>query len=251
MIFTTSPVDTQYELDVRPVGGNSKDYLKQPVLSLKNIIPRLLTSSLLVGRSGSGKSVLMSFMLDNTNMYKDVFELKLLISPTANTDDVQKMFGADEVIDDLDEADGFLEKVMNLQKLKIEKFGSANAPKICIIFDDCVGDVKFLNSKSFTAAFVKARHVNFTVFCLTQQFKAIPKKCRLQTNNLFFFKSSDSETMAVVEDFCPPGYNRKRFMQLIHYANGDDHSFLYVNQKVRFSERYRKNFGEIIILDNK
>ena len=161
---------------------------------------------------------------------------------------VQKGFDADETIDNLEEASEYLDELMSLQKDKIEEYGADQAPKICVIFDDCVGNVKFLNSKQFTACFVKARHYNFTVFCLSQQYKAIPKRSRLQANNLFFFKSPDTETQAVLDDFCPPNYSKKNFLGLINYANGDDHGFLYVNCKVPFSERYRKNFDEIIHL---
>ena len=248
MNFQTTKVDSDVNLKVKPTSNNSKDAIIQPELSKKNIIPRLLTSSLLVGRSGSGKSILMSYMLDNEHIFKGIFDLIILVSPTCKTDDVQLSFSADEVIDDLSEADDCMSQLMDLQKEKIEEYGANQAPLICVIFDDCVGNVKFLNSNSFTDCFVKARHYNFTVFCLTQQYKSIPKRCRLQTNNLFFFKSPDTETQAVVDDFCPPNYSKKKFLSLVNYANGDDHGFLYVNLKAPFDTRYRKNFDEIINL---
>jgi hypothetical protein len=154
-------------------------------------------------------------------------------------------FNADECIDDLDEADEFLNKLMTLQKTKIEEYGAKDAPKICIVFDDVIGH-KFLNTSSFTACFTRCRHYNFTVFCLSQQYKSIPKKCRLQANNLMFFKSSDTESQCVVDDHTAPNYSKKKFLNVIQEANGDDHSFLYINMKEPFNTRYRKNFDEII-----
>ena len=244
-MFKTTKIETDSDLTVKPIDNNSKDLIKQPKLSQENVIPKLLTSSLIVGRSGSGKSILMNFMLNNKGMFSGWFDLIVLISPTCNTDDVQMSFGADECVDDLDEADNFLKQLMILQKEKIEEYGAEHSPKLCIVFDDVIGH-KFLNSSSFTACFTRSRHYNFTVFCLSQQYKSIPKKCRLQANNLMFFKSSDTETQSVVDDYTPPNFNKLKFLKMIKEANGDDHSFLYINMKEPFTKRYRKNFDEII-----
>ena len=244
-MFKTTKIITDSDLVVKPINNNSKDLIKNPELSNLNVIPKLLTSSLIVGRSGSGKSILMNYMINHKDMFKGWFDLIVLISPTCTTDDVQIAFGADECIDDLDMADEFLNNLMELQKKNIEEYSAEHASKICIVFDDIIGHT-FLNSNSFTACFTKCRHYNFTVFCLSQQYKSIPKKCRLQTNGLFFFKSSDTETQSVVDDFNPPNCSRKKFLNVIQQANGDDHGFLYINMKSPFSTRYRKNFDEII-----
>ena len=244
-MFTTTKIETGLDLTVKPIKNNSKDSIKQPKLAQENVVPKLLTSSLIVGRSGSGKSILMNFMLNNENIYENWFDCVILVSPTCNTDDVQAAFGADECVDDLDQADEFLSNLMNIQKKKIEEYGAENAPKVCIVFDDVIGH-KFLYSSSFTGCFTRCRHYNFTVFALSQQYKAIPKKCRLQVNNLMFFKSSDTETQSVVDDYCPPNYSKLKFLKVIQGANNDDHSFLYINMKEPFKNRYRKNFDEII-----
>ena len=244
-MFKTTKIEVDSDLTVKPIENNSKDKIENPELSNLNIIPKLLTSSLIVGRSGSGKSILMNFMLNNPNMFQGWFDLIVLISPTCTTDDVQMSFNADECVDDLNEADEFLNKLMALQKTKIEEYGAKDAPKICVVFDDVIGH-KFLNTSSFTACFTRCRHYNFTVFCLSQQYKSIPKKCRLQANNLMFFKSSDTESQCVVDDHTPPNYSKKKFLNVIQEANGDDHSFLYINMKEPFNKRYRKNFDEII-----
>jgi hypothetical protein len=183
-------------------------------------------------------------------MFKDCFDQVVLISPTANLDDVQASFGVDPcgICDDLKLAPAFLAGIFEMQKKSIEEYGNADAPKICIIFDDIAGDTKFINSKEFVACFTKCRHFNLTTFCLTQAFKAIKKTVRLQANNIMWFESSESETMCLVENFTPPGYSKRRFLELITYAVGDDHGFLYINMKAPFSKRYRKDLGEIIEL---
>ena len=116
-MFKTTKIITDSDLVVKPINNNSKDLIKNPELSNLNVIPKLLTSSLIVGRSGSGKSILMNYMINHKDMFKGWFDLIVLISPTCTTDDVQIAFGADECIDDLDMADEFLNNLMKLQKI--------------------------------------------------------------------------------------------------------------------------------------
>ena len=68
-MFKTTKIEVDSDLTVTPIENNSKDKIENPELSNLNIIPKLLTSSLIVGRSGSGKSILMNFMLNNPNMF--------------------------------------------------------------------------------------------------------------------------------------------------------------------------------------
>ena len=251
MSFQTVQAETDIDLTVKPSGKNSKDDIKQPELAEKNLIPRVNTSTIIVGRSGSGKSVVMSQLLNDPNFWGDTFDLVCLISPTAKMDDVQSQFPVSNeecVVTNLKKAPAFLQGLMQLQKENIEKYGAGNSPLVCIILDDCVADRSFINSNEFFEIFMKNRHYNFTVVLASQQYKSISKKARLQANNVIFFKSPDSETEHLVYDFCPPAYSRQKFMQLIKFATDDEYSFLYINMKAPWKERFRKNFSEIILL---
>ena len=57
----TKLINSPEDLTVKLVTEHSKDKIQQPKLSEENVIPRILTSSIICGRSGSGKSVLISF----------------------------------------------------------------------------------------------------------------------------------------------------------------------------------------------
>ncbi|WP_289460263.1 ATPase/DNA packaging protein, partial [Klebsiella pneumoniae] len=82
--------------------------------------------------------------------------------------------------------------------------GAHTVPQFAIIFDDVIGDTKFMNEKAFTRCFYQVRHVNCTTFICTQHFKKVPKICRLQANFVFFFQGSKTEVDIVAEDFAPP-----------------------------------------------
>ena len=155
---------------------------------------------------------------------------------------------ADIVITDLKEAVEFLQGIMKYQEKAISEKGAHKAPLIAILFDDIMGEGKFLNSAEFTACFTRSRHYNITVFCLTQKFTGIPKRCRVQANNLMFFRGQDSEVLGVADDFCPTNTSKKKFAEMIKWATSEPHSFLYINMSADEDERYRKNFEEIICM---
>ena len=247
----TKLINSTEDLTVKLVTENSKDKIEQPKLSEENVIPKLLTSSIICGRSGSGKSVLISFLLNAEQCFKNVFDMVCLVSPTATSDDVQKSFPVtDEVCicDDLEKAPEFIQTLMDKQKELIKENGASDSPLLCLILDDVAGSTKFLNTKQFTKCFTQSRHYNMTVFVLTQQYKNIPKRARMQANNIFFFKSPETESHSIVEDHTPPGYSKRKMLELINYATHEPYSFLYINYKAPIDDRYRKNLNEIIIL---
>ena len=236
---------SEHNIEIKNVSNNRKDLIKQPEYCDLKVLPKLNTSSLIVGRSGSGKSVLLANLLKGC--YKDVFKLKILISPTGLTDDVQKSMGCQIVITELNEASEFLASLMKIQEKSIASLGAHKAPLVCIVFDDVMGE-KFLGTSEFTACFTRSRHYNFTIFALSQKYSGIPKKCRLQLNNLIFYASQDSEINWIVEDFCPANYSKKAFAAMIKWTTSEKFSFMYINMSADEDERYRKNFNEIIVL---
>ena len=246
--FSTRKLDSKYNLTVTAC-ETRKDDIEQPELSKLFHIPSLCTSTIIIGRSGSGKSVCVSKLLNDPNMFGKRFDLICLISPTAKMDDVQSTYPVTDehcIIEDLAEAPAFLSKIMKIQRGYIQELGAGCAPQVCIILDDCVADRKFINSKEFFEIFMKSRHYNLTIIINAQQYKSISKKARLQANNVIWFKSPMSETENLINDHCPPGMTKKEFGRLVEFATRDSYSFLYINMKAPWKERYRKTFSEVI-----
>jgi hypothetical protein len=227
-----------------------KDKISQPKLAELNVIPRINSRSIFVGNSGSGKSTLVANLLSRKDMLGKVFDRRILISPTAKTDDIQRHldFHPDDVIDDLQEAPSFLKELEDKQREQIEELGADKAPLILVFFDDVVSDRSLLKSKEFIDSFILSRHFNFTTFLCSQSYNMIPRKCRLQAKNIFFFSSAASETDVLVEDRAPPGFTKKEARQLVNDATADDFSFLHVNMEVPVKTRYRKNLDEVFII---
>ena len=74
---------------IEPV-KTSKDAIQHPKLSEEGVIPKLCCSTVLVGKSGSGKSVLLQNLMTRKEFFAGHFDKVFLISPTGEADDVQK-----------------------------------------------------------------------------------------------------------------------------------------------------------------
>ena len=229
-----------------------KDKIKNPIASEIHAIPRLGASVLMVGSSGSGKSTLLVSLLTEKRFFKGAFDESLIVSPTCFSDDVQQALDLDpdSCIDDVSQAPGIIGDLMKEQRELIEEKGPCSSPQICLIYDDVIGDRDLLKSASFVKSFIASRHYNITTFLCSQSWTSVPRRCRLQASNIFFFRGSASEMEKMCEEYSPPGFNKKRMMKLIDFATKQKYSFLHINMKVPHAERYRRGIGEIIDLDS-
>lgn len=230
----------------------SKDDIIQPPLAEMGVIPRTNTSSIFNGSSGTGKSTLMANLLTREEMYpKDTWKFKLLISPTAEGDDVQKHIGLKYpwVVSDLKKAPKILKSIMSHQLKVIKQIGAAKAPQYLIIYDDVVSDPDFVRSDEFVASFIRARHYNFTTWLGTQSWTATPRRCRLQATNVFFFAGSQSEIELLANEYTPTFMVKKQFFKLVQYATDQKYFFLYINKSLPLPERYHKNLNEKINIE--
>ena len=239
----------------------TKDLIVQPELAKKEndmIIPPVGASVIICGKSGSGKSTLLANLLNDPRFYgaskkhpKGLFAKKFLFSPTANGDDVQKSMGIDPkyVFTDIDEAADIIDLIIDCQQGKLDKAkGADKVDQYLFIFDDIIGETKFMNSKSFTQLFYKIRHVNGTTMLCTQHFKRVPKVCRQQASFIFFFQGMQSEVNTIVEEYAPPTISPRQFEEIVNKATHDKFSFLTINMKVPWQKRFRRNLDQFLII---
>ena len=238
------------EIEILPV-KSAKDKIHQPLLCEEGWLPKLNTTSIICGQTASGKTVLLHNIL--TRFLKRCFDKIYIISPTADLDSIQQKLGipACRVITDLEgDAPKALDLIMAHQKKEIQKNGPDGSDMICILFDDIVGHSRFLSSKQLTNVAIKARHYNITAFLLTQYYKLLPKKIRLQCNFLCMFACSNTEMQMLHEEFSPPGVTKKGFQRLIDdVLQEKKYNFLVINRTQPWETRFRKNLNNIIDLE--
>lgn len=232
---------------------SDKDNIEQPEAVKNNVIPRFASSILLIGRSGSGKSILCQNLIFDERFYGGFFDEVFLISPTAKSDSIQKQFNIPDsnIIDDLEIAPEKINSLMEFQRKSIVKNGVEKSLKLCFIFDDVIGDPKFMRTDILTKLFIACRHFNIHCVVCSQSYKSVPKRMRLQALMICLFPSSNNEIESICEDYCPNHHSKKEFFKIVKYATNEPYNFLTILNTVQMKDRYRKNLDTIISLKNK
>ena len=224
-----------------------KNNIPQRMLMKKDIIPRHPSSVLFNGSSGSGKSTLLLNLLTRKEFLGGYFHDIYLFSPTGDTDDMFKTLKIPKknVFTELNPAD--LKKIMDKQERTIKKKGADKARRVLCIFEDVQGNKELMKSKPFLRAFIANRHFGISSWLCGQSFTKTPRACRLQANNIFYFKGSGSELKMICDEFCPGGMSRREFNQMVNMATAERYHFMHINMRVHQSERYRHNLAEIMM----
>lgn len=248
-----------YDLEIHDI-ESSKDKIEQPALAKdeRMIIPPLNSCVVISGKSGSGKTVLLNNLMTDERFYGKCeerpngwFDKIFIFSPTAGADDVQMKLGIpkNHVYTDFTEAPELLEVIQKAQMGKLEGGGKAHTvEKICVIFDDIIGETSFMATPEFKRMFYLVRHINGTTIICTQHFTKVPKICRIQAGFVFFFAGGANEVEVIVDEFAPPQYTKKEFRAIINEATKGSFNFLTICMKVPWKYRFRRNLSEFIHL---
>jgi hypothetical protein len=241
------------DLSIKPI-KTCKDKIKQPELATANVIPKLGSSIIFCGRSGSGKTTLLHNLLIDKRFYgkNKYFKHIFLFSPSAQVDDIQKELKLPEacIFTNLATAPEAIEKIYEHQMNLIKEKGADKAPQICFIFDDCIGDSKFMKNKWVIKSFIASRHFCCTTMMCAQHWTKVERVNRLQASQLYFWAMSQSALDLLADEFTPSGMNKKQFCVMVQEALAEPYAFLGINMKVPDEERYRINLDRIINLDH-
>lgn len=231
-----------------------KDDVKLRPLMESNSIPSFPESIFMVGASKSGKSTLLDNLMRRKDFYKGYHDLVYLFAKTAKLDKGFKRLKIPKhrLFNTEDEMIKSLKIIFDSQTKIVEEEGASKSKKILMIFEDLTSNKKLMNNSVFLDLWVLGRHANIQVIASIHKYKALPRTQRLQAMNIIYFRGSLDETKQLVDDWTPPGYNSKEFMDIVNYATKPDkensHNFLYIAKLLPFEIRYRKNFETILHL---
>jgi len=236
---------------------SNKHKIKERQAMIDNIIPRLGSSTIINGKSGSGKTNLLLNLCLKKEFYGKLkpndkhgyFELVFLFSPTAEADDLAEHLGLERKRIVTSDFENKLEHIFTAQERIIKSKGLDKSPKILLLYDDLQADQKFLKSKIFMRSFIANRHSNITTIFLSQSFTKTPRVCRLQASNIMIFPASESEIALLVDEYCPPHTTQKEFYELVKHATKDRFNFLHICMRVEPENRFRKNLSTILNID--
>lgn len=145
-----------------------------------------------------------------------------------------------------------LGRIFDKQKKLINELGFDKAPHIAIILDDVISHPKFLRSPLIGQLFFQGTNAKISTYICTQGYKSVPRAYRLNCHYLiaYIWNMSDSEVERIADEYCPAGYKKNEFKQIISQACSAKFSFLFVNNRLEPKDKYRVNFEQIIELPN-
>ena len=236
---------------------SNKHKIKERYAMTENIIPRLGSSTIINGKSGSGKTNLLLNLCLKKEFYgkekksdkHGYFELVFLFSPTAESDDLAEYLNIDSKRIVTYDFESKLQHIFDTQEKIIKNKSLDKSPKILLIYDDLQADQKFLRSKVFMRSFIANRHSNITTIFLSQSFTKTPRVCRLQASNIMIFPASESEINLLVQEYCPAHTTEAQFYELVKHATKERFNFLHIATRVPPEIRFRKNLDTILNIE--
>lgn len=251
------------DLKIRAIETN-KNKLEQRFLMTENVIPRFPGCCIICGSIGSGKTNFLFSLLSRPEFYGKSLELQKDNNPRPYFDHVFLFTGSDDDMYDQLVDLGLIKQehicmspkaediqlIIDKQAETIKKKGLLKAPKIMIILEDLVDDLKLMRSKALRTLFIKPRQHNMFVVMMAQYLRFVPSGLRRQAMSLFLFQGDRKSNEIICDEFCPAGLKTKQFMELIAKATekreDDEYPFLHINKRCPVETRYRRNLDKVL-----
>jgi hypothetical protein len=269
-LFAKDIGDDKYSLKIEKI-ETKKSQIFQRKHMVDNIIPNFPSIGILTGPAGSGKTTLLINLLTKPQFYglsyegvkvptvKDIRKgkAKKAVEPKMYFDHIILLMGsADDMYDDLIK-DGIIDQVIHnptsadiqniittQEELLAENDGNIlKVPKLLIIGEDLMSNQRLLNSKPFADLSIKNRHLNATIWYMSQYINLVPKRIREQASHIFIFQCTAQCVKVLTEQFRDMHTSKLEFENMLAHAttigeNGE-RNFLYINK--RSPHKFRKN----------
>ena len=206
-----------------------------------DVVSKLPLRAIILGPSGSGKSILLQNMI--LDLYDKCFKRIYIFSPSINVDyqtwePVKKMIEK-EIINNDDEQFYFdhydeeaLFNIINTQRKIIEYQKKHNHNKlfsILIVVDDFADDVKFSrNSKLLHSLFTRGRHSQISTVVATQKFNALSPIIRVNASDLYVFRLRNYSDLQAFLDEVSAIAPKDIILEMYRLATDEAYSFLTV-----------------------
>lgn len=219
-------------LQVKPLENKQKLPREIP-----DYLPQLQGEVILItSKIKSGKSNFCMNYLMNPQLMKDMFDTIYIISNTIYQDDTSRfLLEQDNVIVHDRYDDYIIDDIIETQK----QYDKKDMPRICLIFDDCLGSMK-MNCKGFQLA-SRARHYNIcNLIYIVQKFSYVPRIARCNITHMITMAGifNEKELISIDEEYDINFYNLyKKYVQKNRY------NFLYCNL---LTQKAYHNFDKVI-----
>ena len=224
----------------------NKDDVYQPNASKIGLLPNLPFGAVVIGKSGSGKTLAIVNMLTNPKLLADTFDYIYLFTGVKPDHELIKDLELDKSNIKVDFDEETVKAIMDKMEKTVDKQGFKNTPSVCFIFDDILGNTDFLKSKTLTKLATANRHMNISYIVLSQYYKKLPPVVRTNASYYMVFPSSDIEMQKIADELSPPSITKDQFLKIARHATIAKYSFLSINSKADPDKQLRKGFNTIL-----
>ena len=224
--------------DIKPI--RTKEY--EVPKSRYSQVGSLPTRSILLGPSGSGKSILLQNMI--LDIYKNLFQRIYIFSPSIDVDyqtwepvktyiekDLKIKHTTEEPIYFSEYNSEELEKIINTQRKVTEFQKKKNHKKlyqILIVIDDFANSVEFSrHSKLLHSLFTRGRHSQISTIVATQKFTALHPIIRVNASELFVFRLRNYQDLECFINEVSALIDKRSLLEMYNMATNEPYSFLY------------------------
>jgi len=196
-------------------------------------------SMLICGSSGSGKTQLLKTIINSCKKNYDYF---VILCPSLefsgdykefqNNNEDKKFIFFNEYRADV------IKEVMQTQEDIIVRYGKNRCPKVVMILDDCLDNLKYHSLPE--VLYFRGRHINISPISLVQKLRGVSTILRANTTSAVFFRSgNEAELEAFVETYCGRKERKHIEQEISNWFKDRPFTFLYCNFRTHnYDERY-------------
>jgi hypothetical protein len=182
------------------------------------------TKMLICGKTGSGKSQLLRYILmKNKSHFKKIF----LISPTEKINSFySKIIPKENIFDE------FKEDWLNNLFIKLTEINANvkddKACHVLLIFDDCCSDTDFRHSKAICKEFTRGRHIFIACVITAQYIYQVPPVLRTNADYILVGQMNRQGVDLLTQEYQMGNITPKEFTEM-YYRCTSNHQFLIIN----------------------
>ena len=243
-------------MEVKPLKSDSGPTVRQPKAPFRS----LPCSSLLVGPSGSGKSVVLIRTLMDKDKLGGLFDRYEIFSPNVFTDpqyrDLIKYVEGGHTNQKREDFchttfdQGFIKQMMeDMRKSNayLRKQGAKRLLSACIVIDDMGEDERVIRNHASVvqSLFTRGRHVQISTFLCLQRFMMASPNLRYNTHNLYVHRLNSSQDLEkLAENFAEVTHGKENFVAIYRQATKKPYGFLFITMgsTPRFYSSYNSEF---------
>ncbi len=236
-----------------------KDIIIKPLVhsnEIKNTphpdLPKTALRGIIIGASGSGKSVLLQNLFGREDLYRGIYQQKhtIILSPSLDAFDPFPMLKTAIKIDDTSKFPGAIWDVMAEVRKQSAEHGSENIPPVLFIVDDC-STVKGMwgTNGPMDTLFLTGRNYNISVVVIAHRLNLLSRNIKLNINFACLFPTNNfSELESFIVQFV--GRELQPLLRCrVNKAFQKEHNFVFLNTDLPRHKRLRDGFHHPLISD--